>query len=95
MASNFQQTFTKLSLLGHSQANLLDWNATSANSGTGSLGACCTEMDIWEANDNAAAYTPHVCRGTTQGQVACTGTDCGDGDQRYPPYRLPIFPLVN
>ncbi|KAJ7263906.1 cellobiohydrolaseI [Mycena rebaudengoi] len=41
--------------------------------------AGANEMDIWEANKNAAAYTPHVC--TSNGQ--CSGTACGDGDQRY------------
>lgn len=38
-------------------------------------------MDIWEANLNAAAYTPHPCSVT--GQTRCSGTDCGDGDDRY------------
>lgn len=28
-------------------------------------------MDIWEANSQAAAYTPHVC--SVQGQVRCEG----------------------
>lgn len=38
-------------------------------------------MDLWEANSISAAYTPHVC--SANGQVRCSGTDCGDGDQRY------------
>jgi cellulose 1,4-beta-cellobiosidase len=38
-------------------------------------------MDIWEANKNAAAYTPHTCKGN--GLVRCQGTDCGDGSARY------------
>lgn len=38
-------------------------------------------MDIWEANYNAAAYTPHVC--SVDGQYRCEGTECGDGDERY------------
>ena len=38
-------------------------------------------MDVWEANSFAAAYTPHVC--TVQGQTRCSGTDCGDGSNRY------------
>ncbi|KAI0081672.1 Exoglucanase 1 [Panus rudis PR-1116 ss-1] len=63
------------------EANILGWNGTSANSGTGQYGTCCNEMDIWEANSNAAAYTPHVCSVT--GQTRCSGTDCGDGDNRY------------
>jgi len=62
-------------------ANIDGWNGTSANSGKGKIGACCAEMDLWEANKNAAAYTPHPCSGT--GLTACTGTDCGDGDNRY------------
>ena len=38
-------------------------------------------MDLWEANLDAAAYTPHPCN--TNGLVKCEGTDCGDGDERY------------
>ena len=37
-------------------------------------------MDIWEANSNAAAFTPHVCN--TNGQTRCSGVQCGDGDDR-------------
>ncbi|KAG9027910.1 Exoglucanase 1 [Tulasnella sp. JGI-2019a] len=55
-------------------ANMLNWTATSANSGTGTLGACCSEMDIWEANSISAAYTPHPCSST--GILACTGSTC-------------------
>ncbi len=39
-------------------------------------------MDVWEANSQAAAFTPHVCSGIT-GQTRCEGTACGDGDERY------------
>ncbi|KAI0081704.1 cellulose 1,4-beta-cellobiosidase precursor [Panus rudis PR-1116 ss-1] len=63
------------------EANILGWNGTSANSGTGQYGTCCSEMDIWEANSNAAAYTPHVCKSV--GQTRCQGNDCGDGNNRY------------
>ena len=38
-------------------------------------------MDVWEANINSAAVTPHVCN--VQGQTRCSGTQCGDGDERY------------
>jgi len=38
-------------------------------------------VDIWEANSQAAAYTPHPC--TVSGQTLCEGVDCGDGDDRY------------
>lgn len=61
------------------EANVNGWTGTSANSGVGQYGTCCSEMDIWEANSNAAAYTPHVC--SLNGR--CTGTDCGEGDNRY------------
>ncbi|KAH9920229.1 glycoside hydrolase [Epithele typhae] len=55
-------------------ANSQGWNGTSANSGTGTTGACCSEMDIWEANKMSAAYTPHPCTGTSL--TACTGSQC-------------------
>ncbi|KAF2397107.1 endoglucanase EG-1 precursor [Trichodelitschia bisporula] len=41
-----------------------------------SLGACCSEMDIWEANSAATAFTPHPCNET--GVYACKGELCGD-----------------
>ncbi|KAF2713395.1 glycoside hydrolase family 7 protein [Pleomassaria siparia CBS 279.74] len=48
----------------------------------GTYGACCNEMDIWEANRAATAYTPHPC--TTEQVFACQGAECGNGDgQRY------------
>ncbi|EKM59094.1 glycoside hydrolase family 7 protein [Phanerochaete carnosa HHB-10118-sp] len=56
------------------EANVVGWNATSANAGTGNFGTCCSEMDIWEANSDAAAFTPHPC--TTDGQTQCSGDDC-------------------
>ncbi len=42
-------------------ANTVDWNATS-NAPVGKTGICCAEMDIWEANSRATAYTPHPCK---------------------------------
>ncbi|KAH8830310.1 glycoside hydrolase [Flagelloscypha sp. PMI_526] len=65
-------------------ANVVDWAPSDddPNAGTGKYGTCCNEMDIWEANSMAAAYTPHVCSGDGS-QTQCEGTDCGDGDQRY------------
>jgi len=38
------------------------------------LGACCAEMDIWEANAASTQMTPHPC--TKQGLYQCNGTDC-------------------
>merc|ERR1719414_2904596 len=54
-----------------------------ANAAGAKYGTCCAEMDIWEANSMANAYTPHPCDIT--GQLKCEGTDCGDNDkgQRY------------
>ena len=54
-----------------------------ANAGKGYYGACCVEMDIWEANSMATAYTPHPC--DTVGAYRCEGTECGDNwtDERY------------
>ncbi|EKM54287.1 glycoside hydrolase family 7 protein [Phanerochaete carnosa HHB-10118-sp] len=46
----------------------------NANAGTGNFGTCCSEMDIREANSDAAAFTPHPC--TTDGQTQCSGDDC-------------------
>merc|ERR1711923_371909 len=47
------------------EANVIDWvpnpNDKSNNMGKGKYGACCAEMDIWEANSMATAYTPHTC----------------------------------
>ena len=38
-------------------------------------------MDVWEANSEAAAVTPHVC--TVSGQTRCENdTDCGVGSER-------------
>lgn len=66
-------------------ANDLDWKAspTDVNSGVGKYGTCCPEMDIWEANSMASAYTAHPCTVTEQTQ--CTGTQCGDdaSKERY------------
>jgi hypothetical protein len=49
----------------HAQANL---NYT--------YGACCNEMDLWEANSQAEALTPHPCNAT--GVKLCTGTACSN-----------------
>ncbi len=67
-------------------------------------GACSVEMDIWEANRHACAFTPHSCmvkKKTMQGVYPCLNDiDCGRGDGNrykglcdkdgadYNPYRL-------
>jgi cellulose 1,4-beta-cellobiosidase len=66
------------------KANVEGWNPSDAdpNAGQGKIGACCSEMDIWEANSISTAYTPHPCKGT--GIQECTDdVSCGDGDNRY------------
>jgi len=37
-------------------------------------GACCNEMDIWEANARATVYTPHTC--SSSGSFLCSGDEC-------------------
>ena len=59
------------------EANILDWDGTSSNSGTGRYGTCCIEMDVWEGNRVSNAVTPHAC--SVQGQYRCDGEACGDG----------------
>ncbi|KAL5492775.1 CBH1_5 [Sanghuangporus weigelae] len=65
------------------EANVEGWAASASdpNAGSGTFGSCCNEMDVWEANSMAAAVTPHVC--SVQSQTRCSGTQCGDGDERY------------
>lgn len=69
------------------EANSVGWAPNprdhDQNMGRGKYGSCCAEMDIWEANSMANAYTPHPCDIT--GQLKCEGTDCGDNDsnERY------------
>jgi cellulose 1,4-beta-cellobiosidase len=45
------------------KANSEGWTPNKAdpynNSGEGDMGACCAEMDLWEANKVATAFTPH------------------------------------
>ncbi|PSS05283.1 glycosyl hydrolase family 7 protein [Coniella lustricola] len=59
------------------EANVEGWTASSnnANTGTGGMGSCCPEMDVWEANSYSAAYTAHPCESITP--VICNGTACG------------------
>jgi len=67
------------------ETNCEDWEPSDndANAGKGYYGSCCVEMDIWESNSVATAYTPHPC--DTVGQYRCEGTECGDNwsDERY------------
>merc|ERR1719414_2351897 len=72
------------------EANVIDWRPNpddlSNNMGIGKYGTCCAEMDIWEANSMATAYTPHPCDlDETNAQLKCEGVACGDNDkgERY------------
>ena len=38
-------------------------------------GACCNEMDLWEANALSTGYTPHVCN--ISRLYECSGDECG------------------
>ncbi|KAI0118579.1 glycoside hydrolase family 7 protein [Hypoxylon sp. NC0597] len=40
-----------------------------------SKGACCNEMDLWEANSLASTFTAHVC--AQPGVFQCSGDECG------------------
>ena len=67
------------------EANVDGWGGSDSdpNSGFGKYGTCCAEMDLWEANLDATAYTPHPCDVPGPGQTRCEGTKCGSGDDRY------------
>jgi len=73
--------------------NVKGWapQSNNANSGSGSMGTCCSEMDIWEANSMSTAYTPHPCQ--TTGQTMCTAgstcnTLCDQAGCDYNSYRM-------
>lgn len=61
------------------EANFKGWHEGSI-SPLGDHGACCAEMDIWEANAEATAFTTHACDAV--GPLQCDGVtgrnDCGD-----------------
>eukprot|EP00419_Tripos_fusus_P001389 CAMPEP_0172670420 /NCGR_PEP_ID=MMETSP1074-20121228/10289_1 /TAXON_ID=2916 /ORGANISM="Ceratium fusus, Strain PA161109" /LENGTH=672 /DNA_ID=CAMNT_0013487333 /DNA_START=55 /DNA_END=2073 /DNA_ORIENTATION=- len=59
-------------------ANLEGWHEVKTGP-VGKHGACCAEMDIWEANTKATALTTHAC--DEPGLLRCTGegsNQCGD-----------------
>jgi len=61
------------------QCNIKGWHMTPVGP-MGHYGSCCSELDIWEANAQASAYTAHPC--ATLGPKTCEGTGepnvCGD-----------------
>lgn len=50
---------------------------------TDSQGACCNEMDIWEANANSTALTPHPCEGDTCDEDGCDFNPYMMGNQSF------------
>lgn len=44
---------------------------------TNPYGSCCAEMDIWEANSLASAFTAHPCN-IDEGLLRCEGDDCNN-----------------
>jgi cellulose 1,4-beta-cellobiosidase len=66
------------------EANCDDWQPSDndVNSGAGKYGICCPEMDLWEANSQATAYTSHPC--TMTGYHRCESEiECGDDTHRH------------
>jgi cellulose 1,4-beta-cellobiosidase len=64
------------------EANVQNWTPHGKDTGVGHYGACCPEMDIWEANSISQAYTAHSCSVTSH--TRCEGVDCGDNpDHRF------------
>jgi cellulose 1,4-beta-cellobiosidase len=55
----------------------------------GTLGTCCPEMDVWEANSISTAFTAHPCL-LTYDQTECDGASCSLCDKAgcdFNPYR--------
>ena len=56
----------------------MQWSRDSLTERQGNIagkGACCNEMDIWEANARVTSIAPHVCKHS--GLYKCTGDECG------------------
>jgi len=60
------------------ETNMQDWDPSDddKNAGKGHFGSCCNELDIWEANNIATAFTVHPCN--VEGSHRCEGVECGD-----------------
>jgi len=54
------------------EANSVGWGSSQA--GRGRFGSCCAEMDLWEANKEATAYTAHPCK--VNQPYRCEGAEC-------------------
>jgi len=56
------------------EANVDDWGPSPSGRALGKYGACCAEMDLWEANSVSAVYTPHPCK--VDSLFRCEGAEC-------------------
>ncbi|KAK3988911.1 glycoside hydrolase [Cladorrhinum sp. PSN332] len=83
------------------KANVEGWQQSSndANAGVGPLGGCCAEIDVWESNAHAYAFTPHACKNNKYHvceRDGCGGTysedrfagGCDANGCDYNPYRM-------
>jgi len=83
------------------KGNIEGWRASSndPNAGVGPMGGCCAEIDIWESNAHAFAFTPHACKDNKYHVCetsTCGGTysedrfagDCDANGCDYNPYRM-------
>ncbi|EGS24065.1 uncharacterized protein CTHT_0007770 [Thermochaetoides thermophila DSM 1495] len=59
------------------KANIEGWRPSTndANAGVGPYGACCAEIDVWESNAYAFAFTPHGC--LNNNYHVCETSNCG------------------
>ena len=62
---------------GYSDSQCYPYNFINGVANLNDLGACCNEMDLWEANARATQLTPHPCNLT--GVYACSGDECDGG----------------
>jgi cellulose 1,4-beta-cellobiosidase len=66
-------------------ANVDGWKPSEndANAGVGKYGGCCAEIDVWESNNHAFAFTPHPCTENTY--HVCEDQNCGGtySDDRF------------
>jgi cellulose 1,4-beta-cellobiosidase len=83
------------------KANIEGWKPSTndPNAGVGPLGGCCAEIDVWESNAHAFAFTPHACENNKYHvceDTGCGGTysedrfagDCDANGCDYNPYRM-------
>jgi len=56
------------------EANSDGWGASVTGRTAGNSGSCCAEMDLWEANKEATAFTAHPCK--VDKPYKCHGAEC-------------------